>query len=62
MEGPGPAIAAGSRQSAVHLDLAGTDRLRRSIDTTEPVDRRLSRWIRDLDKFLTRRAKYLIYD
>jgi uncharacterized protein YbbC (DUF1343 family) len=42
--------------------LAGTDRLRRSIDTTEPVDRRLSRWIRDLDKFLTRRAKYLIYD
>jgi uncharacterized protein YbbC (DUF1343 family) len=41
--------------------LAGTDRLRRAIEAGEPVDRIVSRWTRELDRFLEERAGYLIY-
>jgi len=42
--------------------LAGTDRLRHSIEAAEPVDRIVRRWNQDLDRYLTRRARYLIYE
>ena len=42
--------------------LAGTDRLRRAIEAGEPVERIVSRWSQDLDRFLERRAGYLIYE
>jgi uncharacterized protein YbbC (DUF1343 family) len=41
--------------------LAGTDRLRRSIEAAEPVERIVRRWNQDLDRFRKRRAGYLIY-
>jgi uncharacterized protein YbbC (DUF1343 family) len=58
------------RQSGQHWEwrdgtfdrLAGTDRLRQAIEAAEPVDHIVSRWTRDLDRFLNRRARYLIYD
>ena len=42
--------------------LAGTDRLRRAIEAGEPVERIVSRWSQDLDRFRERRADYLIYE
>jgi len=42
--------------------LAGTDRLRRAIDATEPVEDIVTMWKPDLASFLQRRARYLIYE
>lgn len=41
--------------------LAGTDRLRHSIEAAEPVEHIVRRWNQDLDRFRERRAGYLIY-
>ena len=49
------------RESAIDR-LAGTDRLRRAIEAAEPVERIVRRWNQDLDRYLTRRARYLIYE
>jgi len=42
--------------------LAGTDRLRRSIEEGEPVERIFTVWEEDLARFRARRLEYLLYE
>jgi uncharacterized protein YbbC (DUF1343 family) len=41
--------------------LAGTDQLRKALETARPVEDIVAAWQPDLDQFRARREKYLLY-